>query len=531
MKQRFSTGAGSTSFFAFQDIITAVTGIMVLVALLMALHLTVGGQAAPRVDPDLVKLHAELSAERDTLHGKVAAIRATAMVAGPSSDDTTAEIQNIEDMIRELNRDEARLVRDTSLASSASSSQVDAEDLRGSNKRTTDAIAKAEKENEETSNLIRSLEQKVERAQTEALDAARSTADVWLTPDRSDTSKEPVIISVLPGSLVAQRLDSAKESTAERTSDTKSNLSTLLKETKPSDQFLVLYFKPSTLASFDDTVKAAKELGYEVGYDIIEEEGTVRFTTSIDEGETQPEPRETLQPSQEEAERPLVEAEVDIQAEVEKRGEPAANGSGFFISADGYFVTNHHVANAGKTFFVGSKVSGWRQARLVNADEDLDLALLKISHEALPFHIESSEGITLGQTVATIGFPNIELQGLSPKFTKGEISSLAGLQDDPTAFQISVPVQPGNSGGPLFDENGDIVGVVTARLSQDAAVALTGTHAENVNYAVKSEVLLEWLRRIDAPELDLLQEGVRNESFQAAIQRAEQSTAMIIVYP
>ena len=58
MKQRFSTGAGSTSFFAFQDIITAVTGIMVLIALLMALHLTVGAPATSRVDPALVKLHA-----------------------------------------------------------------------------------------------------------------------------------------------------------------------------------------------------------------------------------------------------------------------------------------------------------------------------------------------------------------------------------------------------------------------------------------------------------------------------------------
>jgi serine protease Do len=77
--------------------------------------------------------------------------------------------------------------------------------------------------------------------------------------------------------------------------------------------------------------------------------------------------------------------------------------------------------------------------------------------------------VKLGGTVATVGFPDIGLQGFSPKLAKGEIASLSGAADDARYFQISVPVQPGNSGGVLVDEHGNVVGVVSAKL--DASVA------------------------------------------------------------
>ncbi len=84
-----------------------------------------------------------------------------------------------------------------------------------------------------------------------------------------------------------------------------------------------------------------------------------------------------------------------------------------------------------------------------------------------------------GSTVATLGFPNIGLQGFSPKQSKGEIAGMSGIQDDARHFQISTPIQPGNSGGALLDERGNVVGVVVAKLSQRAALAATGTLDEN----------------------------------------------------
>jgi S1-C subfamily serine protease/outer membrane murein-binding lipoprotein Lpp len=530
MKRRFSSGTGSTSFFAFQDIITAVTGIMVLIALLMALQITSGQPSEPRVDPKLASALAELSARRDDLHAKVEAIRATAKPAALGSEDAAAQLANIEDMIRELNRESARLVQDSETATASNPSPVDLDSVRRGNQEAKDSIAQAEKQNKRLAAEITEIEQKVEKAQTAALEVASNNSDIWLTPDRSDTSKEPVIVSVMPDTMTAQRLDAGQESKVNRTSDTEKSLSELLKGTKPTDQFLVFYFKPSTLAGFDDVIKAAKSLGYEVGYDIVEEEGVVRFTSSAEEKEPPAQPEPTATPQSDDMPA-VAQGEVDIHAEVDKRGDPVGNGSGFFIDSSGYFVTNDHVAAAGKIYFIGSKSSGWRQAKLVGADEENDLALLKIEHETEPFVVSDSDAVKLGQTVATIGFPNIELQGLSPKFTKGEISSLAGIQDDPATFQISVPVQPGNSGGALFDESGRVVGVVSARLNQDAAVAVSGTHAENVNYAVKSKVLLEWLQKLEAPGLELRQKDQGSVTFQDAIQHAEQSTAMILVYP
>jgi S1-C subfamily serine protease len=124
-----------------------------------------------------------------------------------------------------------------------------------------------------------------------------------------------------------------------------------------------------------------------------------------------------------------------------------------------------------------------------------DLALLKVAKEEgrmkneetfKPLPIAASRTVKLGGTVATVGFPDIGLQGFAPKLAKGEIASLAGAADDPRYFQISVPVQPGNSGGALVDERGNVIGIVSAKLDAAVALAASGALPENVNYAVKS---------------------------------------------
>ena len=117
-----------------------------------------------------------------------------------------------------------------------------------------------------------------------------------------------------------------------------------------------------------------------------------------------------------------------------------------------------------------------------------DLALLKAEGRFAPLPVASSRAVKLGSTVATVGFPNIGLQGFAPKLAKGEIASLSGASD-PRYFQISVPVQPGNSGGALVDERGNVIGVVAAKLNSATALAATGALPENVNYAVKSSFL------------------------------------------
>lgn len=85
---------------------------------------------------------------------------------------------------------------------------------------------------------------------------------------------------------------------------------------------------------------------------------------------------------------------------------------------------------------------------------------------ALP--VAPSRAVALGSIVATVGFPDLGLQGFSPKLAKGEIASLCSAADDPRYFQISVPVQPGNSGGVLVDDRGNVIGIVTANLPRES---------------------------------------------------------------
>ena len=107
-----------------------------------------------------------------------------------------------------------------------------------------------------------------------------------------------------------------------------------------------------------------------------------------------------------------------------------------------------------------------------------DLALLKADGKFSPLPISSSRSAQLGGTVATVGFPDIGLQGFAPKLAKGEIASLSGAGDDPRYFQISAPVQPGNSGGALVDERGNVIGIVSAKLDAGAALAASGALPE-----------------------------------------------------
>ena len=178
---------------------------------------------------------------------------------------------------------------------------------------------------------------------------------------------------------------------------------------------------------------------------------------------------------------------------------PKASGTGFFITDDGYLVTNHHVVDDAQSYAVQTP-KGRLPARLVRVDEKNDVAVLKVDGAFKALTVSSNAHARLGESVFTIGFPLLELQGTTPKLTGGEISSLAGMKDDPRYFQISVPVQPGNSGGPLVNAAGEVIGVVTMRLGDMGTLRLTGALPQNVNYALKASHVRTLLDRI--PEAD-----------------------------
>lgn len=207
---------------------------------------------------------------------------------------------------------------------------------------------------------------------------------------------------------------------------------------------------------------------------------------------------------------------------------PKGTGTGFFVTDDGYLVTNHHVVSGATSCMVKTK-QGKFPARVVKTDEKNDLALLKVIGNFRPLPVGSSKDARLGDAVFTIGFPNTDVQGTEPKLTRGDINSLAGIKDDPRHFQISVPVQPGNSGGPLVDSAGNVVGVVTMRLGDWRTLKMTGALPQNVNYAVKSAHVRELVESVPEAAKKLTSAGAPRK-FEEIVKQVEDAVAIVMSY-
>jgi S1-C subfamily serine protease len=177
-----------------------------------------------------------------------------------------------------------------------------------------------------------------------------------------------------------------------------------------------------------------------------------------------------------------------------------ATGTAWPIAA-GYAVTNHHIV-AGKQSIVLVDRDGQEiPARVVVSHAGHDIALLAVNDPdflpaALPI---ASAGARLGSSVFTIGFPRVDVMGTSPKLSIGIISSVKGMQDDPASYQISVPIQPGNSGGPLVNMRGEVVGLVTSMLGRVNADGSEAQPFANISYALKVDRVAALLREVDVP--------------------------------
>jgi S1-C subfamily serine protease len=227
------------------------------------------------------------------------------------------------------------------------------------------------------------------------------------------------------------------------------------------------------------------------------------------------------------ARRSTQDPPVTNQPEVETAD---AFGSGFFVTTDGYFVTNRHVIEEASRIRIRT-ATGVYAATVVRQDPNNDLAVLKVQGAFSALYVRGSTGVRTADHVATVGFPIPVLQGLAPKYTSGEISALTGLGDDPGAFQISVPVQPGNSGGPLVDTGGCVVGVVVARLNEALTRKVTGgQRPENVNYAVKGTLLKSLFESVPGLQEKLVPAPTGAERDAAEVAKAvEAATGMVMV--
>lgn len=196
----------------------------------------------------------------------------------------------------------------------------------------------------------------------------------------------------------------------------------------------------------------------------------------------------------------------------------------------GYVVTNHHVIAARKEITLLDTSGAEIKAKTVIKDEASDIAILKVEDPnelppALPLARRPAE---LGARVFTIGFPTVDVLSHSPKFTQGQISSLSGLDNDPAIYQTTVPIQAGNSGGPLVNMKGEVVGVIRAMIGLFNESDGTTYLVQNASCASKIENVNMLLTRLPALDAVGTQLPLSDENKEAVIRRVQDSMLMVI---
>ena len=187
----------------------------------------------------------------------------------------------------------------------------------------------------------------------------------------------------------------------------------------------------------------------------------------------------------------------------------SGNGSGLIISKSGYIITNHHVIEEAEEieveFILNQEVQKFN-AEIVNVDKVNDLAIIKIFDmnfdgvDDLPYNFKTRTS-DVGTKVYAYGYPMaLTIMGKEIKITDGIISSKSGYDGDITTYQITAPIQGGNSGGPLFDENANLLGINSSGLNKEIA--------DNVGYTIKSSYILNLIdvlpKNIELPTNDKL---------------------------
>jgi uncharacterized protein len=184
----------------------------------------------------------------------------------------------------------------------------------------------------------------------------------------------------------------------------------------------------------------------------------------------------------------------------------ATSGTAFFVSKNGEALTNAHVVEGCQQI----RISG-AQAHLLARDSKNDLALLATDlHPAQWATLRTS--VRQGEDIVVYGFPLPGVLSSDGNVSTGNVTALTGLGDDSRFLQISAPVQPGNSGGPLLDRNGNVVGIVVSKLNALSVASATGDVPQNVNFAIKASVALAFLETqkvAGAAEMNLLLESER----------------------
>ena len=235
--------------------------------------------------------------------------------------------------------------------------------------------------------------------------------------------------------------------------------------------------------------------------------------------------RDTLTPIESSAANPITPGTVSAQVFNLVCGGRPSSGSGVVLASDRVLTNRHVVTGCAQVQVVqeGRRVA----ARVIAQDPVHDLALL----EAVSVTPRGRGALLLrrtpvtGESVMVAGFPLAGLLGQDIVVTTGIVNAQSGVRNNQTQMQISAPVQPGNSGGPLLDKSGRLVGLVVSKLNALRTAATTGDIAQNVNFAIKPEILRTFAQA-HGVTMDVVDAGERMETEDLAV-RARDVTVKI----
>ncbi len=168
------------------------------------------------------------------------------------------------------------------------------------------------------------------------------------------------------------------------------------------------------------------------------------------------------------------------------------------MTGAGHFVTNRHVVAGCRSIRIAYPGEKYHDASVISLARADDLAVLKTTLKPRSFAtFRSGERPRLGDSVVVFGFPYYGVLATSGNLATGNISALAGLSNRTSQYQISAPMQPGNSGGPVLGSGGNVIAVAQSKLNAMKIARATGDIPQNINFAIKGSVVLEFLESRD----------------------------------
>jgi hypothetical protein len=284
MREHFRSFDSKISFFAFADIITAVSGMLIFITLLLATDLgRPTNSQTPSSDPELERQlketlakQAEVDAANERLQGLMAAAN-----TAPDPKKLQADIVRLRAELADEKSKHSGMSEDLAASKTALDTQdslLGITDVRGQIQKEAQDLAAIGRDESKVRDHITDLEKEIASVESKIHKLHAREGQVWLIPDRSSNPKEPILATVSGSTLSLDRFNHPEQSQHFNKSGARSGLESYLKQAKPQDQYVVFLIRPSGIALFKQLVQTARDSGFEVGFDALEEDREIHFS-------------------------------------------------------------------------------------------------------------------------------------------------------------------------------------------------------------------------------------------------------------